>query len=99
MDLKDHQNPDGTYNGVTALAELTGRLPSEMREIAEQVMANHAKLRACAYHEFERIARPDDSPDVQARLGDKWRCTNCGGEIDSVAHSWHEQGRRPKPQE
>lgn len=97
MDLKDHQNPDGTYDGVGVMSELT-RLPrDEIRAIAEQVKANSAKLHACAWHDFERIPREDDGPTAKSRPGDRWRCVHCGGEIDAVAHSWHERGRRPGP--
>lgn len=99
MSLDKHLNPNGTYDGVGVMSELTSLPRDEIRAIAEQVKANSAALAACQWHDFERIPRPDDGPTTQARLGDRWRCKHCGGEIDAVAHSWHERGRRPKPQE
>lgn len=66
----------------------------EMRALAAQVQANHAKLEACDWHEFERIPRPDDN-ELQARLSGRYRCKHCGGEVDANAYRWHEIGRRP----
>lgn len=96
MALDDHRNPGGTYDGIGAMAEFT-RLPrSEVEAIAAQVKANHAKLAGCPWHEFERIPRPDDAV-LQARLGDRFRCRHCHGEVDAPAYHWHQQGRRPMP--
>lgn len=97
MALDDHRNPGGTYDGIGAMAEFT-RLPrSEVEAIAAQVKANHAKLAGCPWHEFERIPRPDDAV-LQARLGDRFRCRHCHGEVDARAYHWHQQGRRPMPE-
>ncbi len=93
MSIDKHRNPNGTYNGVTAMAELTGIGADEIRAIAEQVKANSAKLNSCPYHDFELIPGSANAAGFKAR----YRCAHCEGEIDSIAHSWHDLGRRPKP--
>ena len=85
--LDKHQNPDGTYNGVGALSELTGLSPQDVVEIAEQARANSEALRSCPCHDF--------SPILPRRvLGQKYRCIECGGEVDARAYHWYMEGRR-----
>ena len=89
--LEKHRNPNGTYDGIGVMSDLT-RLPrDEIQAIAEQVKANHAKLKACAYHDFAEL------PDGEGMAGSRprYRCQHCQGEIDAVAYRWHERGRRP----
>lgn len=97
MSLNDHRNPNGTYDGIGVMSEVTGLPRDEIRALAEQVKANHQKLAGCPWHEFERIQRPDDGAVLQARLGDRYRCIHCDGEVDASAYHWHQQGRRPMP--
>lgn len=89
--MEKHRNADGTYDGAGALGELSGLGRPAMVEIWEQVKANHAKLNACPWHEFEAV------PMSEAGLKRRYRCIHCGGEIDQHAHHWHEQGRRARP--
>ncbi|MBB3017652.1 hypothetical protein FHR70_000692 [Microvirga lupini] len=90
MNLEDHRNPNGTYDGVGVMAELTSLPRDEIRAIAEQVKANSAKLRACPWHEFEQL--------ITAPPGNgKYRCRHCQGEVSASAYHWHQQGRRPMP--
>lgn len=84
--MKRHQNPDGTYDGAAVLGELSGLGRETMASIWEEVKSNHAKLNACQWHEFEPVLPLATKP--------RYRCKNCGGEIDSSAFHWHEQGRR-----
>lgn len=88
--LDAHRNPDGTYDGVGVMADLTGLTRKTMTKIAEEVRANHARLEACPYHEFAPIL-----PLV--RMGQRYLCIECGGEVDALAYHWHQQGRRPDP--
>lgn len=88
-----HRKPDGNYDGVGVMAEVTGLPRDEIRAIAEQVKANGAKLRACPWHDFEVI----EQTGIVARLSDRYRCRHCQGDVDSSAYHWHEQGRRAKP--
>lgn len=87
--LDRHRNPDGTYDGPGVMADLTGLSRQSMVELAEQVKANNALLNACAYHDFSPIL-----PRVPLRQ--RYRCVNCGGEVDHHAWYWHQQGRRPE---
>lgn len=75
-------------NSLDTLGELSGLSKPVMNEILAEVKANHAKLNACPRHDFEPVL-----PTVALRT--RFRCTNCGGEVDHHAWYWHEQGRRP----
>ena len=90
MALDDHRNPNGTYDGIGVMTEFT-RLPrSEVEAIAEQVKANHEKLKGCPWHEFEALITAPPG-------GGRYRCRHCHGEVDASAYHWHQQGRRPMP--
>lgn len=86
--MEKYRNADGTYDGAAALGELAGIERSEVMNIWEQVKGNSAKLNACRYHEFERVSTSE--------FISKYRCKNCGGEVDALARHWHEQGRRAR---
>lgn len=87
--LDQHRNPDGTYNGVGVMADLTGLSRKTIQEIAEEAKANQARLASCPYHDF--------SPILPRRtLGQKYRCIECGGEVDAHAYHWFQEGRRQK---
>lgn len=90
MSIDKHRNPDGTYNGVGVMSELSGIPRHEVLSIWEQVKANQYKLSACPWHDFEPIL-----PLV--KTGQKYRCKHCGGEVNASAYHWHEQGRRARP--
>ena len=90
MSMDSHRNPDGTYDGIGVMSQVSGLSRADVLSIAEQVKANHAKLNSCAYHEFAPIL-----PLVPVRQ--RYRCINCGGEIDAIAHMWHERGRDRRP--
>lgn len=79
-------------DGADALGKLTGIGCEAMKDLWERVKANQAKLDACPRHEFEILSQDGK---IVARTQDRYRCIHCGGEIDSHAHYWHEQGRRP----
>lgn len=81
---------DGNVDGIDAMARFSGLSRDEIQQIWLDVKANHARLNGCAYHEFEAV--PDCPP-----LKQKYRCRHCGGEVDAIAYSWHEDGRRPRP--
>lgn len=89
MSFEQHRNPDGTYNGIGLMADLTGLARESVVEIAERVRANHEALESCSYHEFSPIL-----PRVPTRQ--RYRCIHCGGEVDYHAWYWHEKGRRPE---
>lgn len=93
MELSKHKNPNGTINGVTAMAEMTGLSTDDIRAIAEQAKANQTKLDSCAYHEFSIAIECLGKPIIKAR----YRCKHCNGEVDAVRYRWHELGRRPRP--
>jgi len=74
------------------ISEFTGISRPELRAIAEQVKANHARLDECPWHEF--IVKPGEEGKV---MGKRYVCTVCGGEVDSHAYYWHQDGRRARP--
>lgn len=73
---------------LDVLGQVTGLSRDTMNEVLLQVQANHAKLNACARHDFAPI-------DPVKVMGQRYRCTHCAGEVDHHAWYWHEQGRRP----
>ena len=83
----NHQNPDGTFNGLAVMGELSGLGESEMKKIWASVKVNSAKLNACGHHLFQAI-------EPSEKYKKRYRCSACDGEIDAIAYHWHEQGRR-----
>lgn len=75
-------------DSVDAIASLSGIKRPELLSIWEQVKRNQATLDACQRHRFVRVVR-DGGP----RLGDKYRCEVCGGEVDASAAHWYQKGQ------
>lgn len=73
-------------NSLDTLSRLTGIQRTEMDKIVVEVKANQAKLVACRRHAFVVIGEP--------RYNARYRCANCGGEVDSSARFWYEEGRK-----
>lgn len=73
-------------DGIKVMSELTGLSRETVLDIAAGVRANIAKLSACSLHTFEPIAPAQP-------LRTRYRCTSCGGEIDSSAYRWYQLGR------
>lgn len=90
MSIEDHRNPNGTYDGVGVMSEISGLPRGEIEAIAAQVKANQSKLDGCAYHEFERLIT---APPGRETYG----CKHCRGTVDVIRYRWHELGRRPGP--
>jgi hypothetical protein len=68
------------------LSKISGLPPKEIDKIADEVRANHIRLHSCpGPHDF----RPTDPAK---KLGQTYLCTRCGGRLESVEHSWYEEG-------
>jgi hypothetical protein len=80
------RNPDGTYNGIKAMSELTGMSESKVADIARIARENVQRLSSCSIHAFEPVG-------PVAPLRTRYRCAACGGEVDSSAYRWYMQGR------
>lgn len=93
--LDRHRNPDGTYDGVGVMADLTGLSRQSMADLAAEVKANSERLNSCPYHEFAPIQMAPGVP--MAPLRQRYRCVECAGEVDRNAWYWFEQGRRAAP--
>jgi hypothetical protein len=60
--------------------------PEEARAIWNAAKANGARLDACpGPHVFLDLT-------PEKRVGKKWRCSGCGGEVDGVARAWYQAG-------
>ncbi|MDO6355294.1 hypothetical protein Q3V94_09500 [Caloramator sp. CAR-1] len=61
-------------------------MPIDAKEIFQMVIENQNKLKSCSRHDF--------SIDITAdrALGKRYRCSNCGGEVDSIEKYWYEKG-------
>lgn len=89
---KNTLTPDGTYDGIGVMASLTGLVRGTALSIAAHVTANQARLNACGWHEFE----PIPGSELPGNSHKRYRCRNCGGEVDAAIYYWHEQGRRAR---
>lgn len=63
-------------------------------QILREVRENAARLRSCPKHDFvgmpsEVLATCKDG----GQLFRRFKCTRCGGTVDSHGHHWYEQGR------
>lgn len=68
-----------------ALYRVSGVSQEDMHIIFKQAKENHRKLNSCASHVFVMTSNPDI-------LKRKFRCSNCQGEIDDIAHDWYQKG-------
>jgi hypothetical protein len=59
--------------------------PEVAKQILAEVKANHAKLDGCPSHDFAEI-------EPRKVIGGRYRCANCGGDIDAIAYSWYTKG-------
>ena len=59
----------------------------QLQRMWDEVKRNSVKLTNCRTHSFVPTG------EVKT-LGQKYRCVNCDGTIDSIARSWYEEGRR-----
>lgn len=58
----------------------------DTKAILAQVQANQAALKNCpGPHDFSVNIQPQ-------RLGGRWRCSRCGGEVDFAARAWYSAG-------
>lgn len=59
------------------------------QKLFEEIEANAAKLNGCNLHEFLPLKRDDVK-----QLFPRYRCANCGGEVDSQAAHWYNLGKK-----
>lgn len=59
--------------------------PAEARTLWDECVAKGRALDACPRHTFV-----DATPE--RKLGKRWRCSACGGEIDTVQRRMYDQG-------
>lgn len=85
MSLEDHKNPDGTYNGLSALGEFAGIEPEVAHRIYQAVLANKRLLDACSRHDFvETSGRPGHAA--------AFVCSQCHGSVSAIAAHWYKKG-------
>lgn len=56
------------------------------RSIYEEVKANYEKLNECTLHDFSIDKDPDK------KLGKRWECVNCSGQVGHSEKVWYEYG-------
>jgi transposase-like protein len=60
----------------------------EASQILKEVKANQARLNACeGPHDFQPMGPTD-------KLRQRYRCSKCQGEVESLARTWYEDGLR-----
>lgn len=68
------------------------------QKLFELIQLNHKKLDSCSKpHEFlicldRRTRQPLENPTPQQQFGARWRCSKCGGDVDSVVRLWYNRG-------
>jgi hypothetical protein len=67
------------------LAQVSGIGNVDLKKIAADVTANHARLNSCASHQFESCG----GSEVIRR---KYRCELCHGTVDMHAYYWYQLG-------
>lgn len=73
-------------NGLDAISKVSGISKPDMLKIFEEVKANSALLNSCSRHAFEPFQK------YPSGMVKKYKCSNCGGTVDSLARSWYERG-------
>lgn len=58
----------------------------DIKAIYEQVKENHQKLESCRLHDFSIDL------DTEKKVGKRWQCANCHGEVNTTDKSWYETG-------
>lgn len=76
------------------MADLTGLSRQSIADLAAEAKANVERLSACPYHEFAPVQMAPGVP--MAPLRQRYRCIECGGEIDRHAWHWFQEGRRSR---
>lgn len=82
---------------VREFGEKVGVPREDMNKILAEIKANSAKLDGCIVHDFSicldrRTKQPIAEPTPQQTFGGRWRCKNCGGEVDASAKRWYNLG-------
>jgi hypothetical protein len=76
-------------DSLDTLATATSLKREDILAIWADVKANQARLDRCSRHDF---APMDSDPAKRGHLGMKYRCKNCQGTIDGIAHGWYQEG-------
>lgn len=80
-----------TTNALDVLGAVSGLGRPAVDSILAEVRANNAKLDACPRHDFVGVA--DGAIKCKDGLAyQRYRCTNCGGKVDSSAARWYRLG-------
>jgi hypothetical protein len=59
----------------------------DTKKIMREIYENRDKLRDCNKpHDFSIDLNPE------RKLGKRWKCSKCGGEIDAIGKMWYERG-------
>jgi hypothetical protein len=70
-----------------ALSRVSGVPKAEINEIWQKVKANSERLRSCVRpHDFSEVTR------LVGTIPREYRCTRCGGTVDSINRSWYVEG-------
>lgn len=80
------------------LERITRIKRQEMDSIFQEVKANSKALDECrSPHDFSicidrRTKEEVSNPTPHQRFGAKWKCSKCGGTVDSTTRIWYEKG-------
>ena len=78
---------------IQQVGEKLGFAADATNKIMADIKANTDKLNSCTGHAFtipfDRLTKKEISVP---NLGCRWRCSNCGGEVDATARIWYNKG-------
>lgn len=70
---------------VSVMSGISGISKTDTRQILDRVIENNKKLDSCSKHDFKPIGQ-------KKIVGNRYKCTNCEGEVDSINASWYNKG-------
>ncbi|HEY9610580.1 hypothetical protein [Allocoleopsis sp.] len=73
-------------NIAQKLSEISGVPSRDIQQTWARVKQNGAILDGCGRHDFSIDLRPEKV------AGKRWKCANCGGEVNSENKYWYELG-------
>jgi len=83
---------------IQQVGQMAGIAPKETDAILQDIRHNRTLLESCSKpHDFsiclDRTSKqPLSCPTPQQQFGAHWKCSKCGGRVDSLARIWYNLG-------
>lgn len=80
------QKVEAKESAIDVISRVTGLSKETMQDIWTQVRANRKLLDECKGHDFSLPF------DKRGEMVVKWKCSKCGGTVDTSDKRWYEAG-------